>query len=132
MRITKPRNYQYMSNEEKQKWADDMTKQIKVAREKFHAQVEKLVDKAEGGENMEDQTQAVDPITTPENIKALRVEIDAVKQKVKAMADRRPPKGGAELTLSFRALQQAKHWLGEALGELGVELPAQYADKAQM
>ena len=26
--------------------------------------------------------------------------------------------------------QQAKHWLGEALGELGEELPAQYADKA--
>lgn len=79
---------------------------------------------------MDSPNEAVDPITTAPNIKALRVEIDAVKQKVKAMADRRPPKGGAELTLSFRALQQAKHWLGEALGELGEELPAQYADKA--
>lgn len=52
-------------------------------------------------------------------IKALRVEIDATKQKVKRLAEARPEKGGAELTLSFRALQTAKHWLGEVLGEMG-------------
>lgn len=70
---------------------------------------------------------------TPEEleIKALRVEIDAVKQKVKKLADQRPAKGGAELTLSFRSLQQAKHWLGECLGEMGSPLPAVYADKAE-
>lgn len=74
--------------------------------------------------------QAIDPITTKENIKALRVEIDAVTQKVREMADRRPPKGGAELTLSFRSLQMAKMWLGKVLEEMGSELPAEYADKA--
>lgn len=93
-------------------------------------EIKKFIKILRGGEKMDSPNEAVDPITTVPNIKALRVEIDAVKQKVKAMADRRPPKGGAELTLSFRALQQAKHWLGEALGELGEELPAQYADKA--
>lgn len=61
----------------------------------------------------------------------LRKEIDAVKQKVKALVDTRPQKGGAELTLSFRALQTAKHWLGETLGELGQELPKEFADKAE-
>lgn len=65
-----------------------------------------------------------------DEIKALRVEVDAVKQKIKKLADIRPPKGEAELTLSFRSLQQAKHWLGEVLGELGQELPAEFADKA--
>lgn len=67
---------------------------------------------------------------TKENIKALRVEIDALIQKAKSMADSRPEKGGAELTLSFRALQQGKMWLGQALGEMGSELPAEFADKA--
>lgn len=67
---------------------------------------------------------------TVEDIKELRVEIDGLKMIVKSLADQRPQKGGAELTLSFRALQQAKHWLGEVLGELGRELPVEYADKA--
>jgi hypothetical protein len=65
-----------------------------------------------------------------EDIKMLRKEIDAIKQKVRFLSNKRPEKGGAELTLSFRSLQSAKHWLGEVLGELGNELPAEYADKA--
>lgn len=77
-----------------------------------------------------DQVQGVGPIVTVENVKALRVEIDAIKQKVKRLMDRRPARGGAELTLSYRSLQTAKHWLGEVLGELGQELPPEYADKA--
>lgn len=79
---------------------------------------------------MDNQNTAVDPITTKENIKALRVEIDAVTQKVREMANRRPLKGGAELTLSFRSLQMAKMWLGKVLEEMGSELPAEFADKA--
>ena len=75
-------------------------------------------------------SEAVDPITTKENIKSLRVEIDALAQKAREMADRRPPKGGAELTLSFRSLQMAKMWLGKVLEEMGSELPAEFADKA--
>lgn len=75
------------------------------------------------------QDQRAYRVSVPD-IKSLRKEIDAIKNEVKKLADTRPAKGGAELTLSFRALQQAKHWLGEALGELGNELPAEFADKA--
>lgn len=60
---------------------------------------------------------------------AIRKDIDAIMQRVKEIADTRPP-GGAEITLSWRHLQLAKMYLGLALGELGSELPAQYADKA--
>lgn len=81
-----------------------------------------------GGETMETQIGTAN--LSINEIKALRVEIDAVKQKIKKLADMRPPKGGAELTLSFRSLQQAKNWLGEVLGELGQELPPEFADKA--
>lgn len=81
-------------------------------------------------DNQNNQSIASNGITV-ESIKALRKEIDAIKQKVKGLADTRPAKGGAELTLSFRALQTAKHWLGETLGELGQELPKEFADKAE-
>jgi hypothetical protein len=60
-----------------------------------------------------------------------RKEIDVLIQKVKKAAESRPAKGGAEITLSYRALQQGKMWLGQALGELGSELPQQFADKAE-
>lgn len=46
--------------------------------------------------------------------KALRVEIDAVIQKV-----RQSPYKSAERTLAFRSLQQAVMWLGMHLKELG-------------
>jgi len=70
------------------------------------------------------------PESFEERLHALRKGIDAITQKVRAEADKRPEKGGAEITLSFRALQQAKMWLGKALEENGSELPAQFADKA--
>lgn len=66
-----------------------------------------------------------------EDIKMLRRQIDRLIGNVRFLANKRPEKGGAELTLSFRHLQQAKHWLGEVLGELGNPLPAEYADKAE-
>lgn len=86
----------------------------------------------------DDNQQAAGTTTAPaqpdENvqaIKALRVEIDALVQKVKAKADERPAKGGAEFTLSFRALQMAKMWLGKVLEEQGNPFPAELADKAK-
>lgn len=59
-----------------------------------------------------------------------RKAIDARIQAVKAVADQRPDKCGAEITLAFRSLQTAKHWLGEALGIVAGPLPPQFADKA--
>jgi hypothetical protein len=49
--------------------------------------------------------------------KQLRVDIDALVQRLKAA-----PKS-AERTLTFRALQTAKHWLGEDLAVLGAANP---------
>lgn len=66
-----------------------------------------------------------------EEIHALRKEIDAVTQKVRMIVNGRPEKGGAEMTLSFRSLQLAKMWLGKVLEEMGSELPAEFADKAE-
>lgn len=50
-------------------------------------------------------------------LKDFRVRIDALIEEM------RIAKGSAEETLSFRALQQAKHWLGEALREVGAQTP---------
>lgn len=38
---------------------------------------------------------------------------------------------GREIALAYTHLQEAKMWLGQALGMVGSELPAQYADKAE-
>lgn len=62
----------------------------------------------------------------------LRKEIDALIQTVgntKKIPEYLP--SGRELSLSYTHLQEAKMWLGQALGMLGSELPQQYADKAK-
>lgn len=62
----------------------------------------------------------------------LRQEIDALIQKVGLRkADEKMKVAGREMSLSYTHLQEAKMWLGQALGMLGSELPQQYADKAQ-
>lgn len=50
-------------------------------------------------------------------IKNQRVAIDSLIQAIKVT------KESPEETLAWRALQQAKHWLGEALAELGNSNP---------
>ena len=61
-----------------------------------------------------------------------RKEIDAMIQKVSKLKEDEVMKpAGREIALSYTHLQEAKMWLGQALGMLGSELPAQYADKAQ-
>jgi hypothetical protein len=50
--------------------------------------------------------------------KELRLEIEKLKILV-----RTSPYKSAERTLAYRALQQAKHWLGEDLQELGTPYP---------
>lgn len=46
-------------------------------------------------------------------VKKYRVEIDSLIQRLEK------DKSNAEETLAYRALQQAKHWLGESLAILG-------------
>ena len=53
-------------------------------------------------------------------IKALRIGLHTKVQEIDGMiALLERGKGAPELTLAKRALQQSKHWAGEALGELG-------------
>lgn len=52
-----------------------------------------------------------------------RQEISAIIQSVRAEASTRPEKGGPEITLAWRSLQQAKMWLGLALGENDINPP---------
>lgn len=63
------------------------------------------------------------------DIKEKRVQIDACIRAVRGLAtqiDRGP--GGREISLSITKLQEAKMWLGQALGELGTHLPPEYRD----
>jgi hypothetical protein len=46
-----------------------------------------------------------------------RQEISKIIKPVRTEAAARPERGGPEITLAWRSLQQAKMWLGLALGE---------------
>ena len=72
------------------------------------------------------------PEQTPEMlmVKELRVKVDAVMEEVKGKI-KQVPMGQAEMTLSWRNLQQAKMWLGKVLEELGSPFPKELADKAE-
>jgi hypothetical protein len=70
-------------------------------------------------------------VVDQETVKQLRVSIDEVIKASKALADTRPPKGGAEMTLVYRNLQMAKMWCGKVLEEMGSQLPAEFRDEAK-
>lgn len=72
-----------------------------------------------------------DEIMEQENVKDLRVQIDATIKRAKELADTRPPKGGAEMTLVYRNLQMAKMWCGKVLEEMGSQLPEEFRDEAK-
>lgn len=63
------------------------------------------------------------------DIKQMRVQIDACIRRERVLADR-IARGNAdrEVALSITKLQEAKMWLGQALGELGTLLPKEYRD----
>ena len=69
---------------------------------------------------------------TTDSTKALRVSIDACIKEARALAEsvNRGP-AGREVALAITKLQEAKHWAGEALGELGHKLPEEYRDEAK-
>jgi hypothetical protein len=52
-----------------------------------------------------------------------RQEISHVMKPIRAMSQSRPERGGPEITLAWRSLQQAKMWLGLALGENNINPP---------
>lgn len=65
-----------------------------------------------------------------DRLHGLRVDINTAIVDAKKIADehiQRGP-GGRELSLAITNLQQARMWAGEALGELGHKLPAEYRD----
>lgn len=70
--------------------------------------------------------------TTLDNaLKQFRISIDKeikygqVLQESIARGD-----GGREVALAITKLQEAKMWLGQALGEIGHKLPEEYRDEA--
>lgn len=62
-------------------------------------------------------------------IKQQRVQIDACFRHARRLAERiNRGAGGREVALAITHLQEAKMWLGQALGELGTLLPKEYRD----
>lgn len=66
------------------------------------------------------------PQHTEQDVRQLRVDIDALVQRVEGFASSR------ELALVKTKLEEAKMWAGKELGNLGVALPPQYQDSAQL
>lgn len=63
------------------------------------------------------------------DIKEKRVQIDACIRAVRGLATQLGEGAGRrEVSLSITKLQEAKMWLGQALGELGTHLPPEYRD----
>jgi hypothetical protein len=71
------------------------------------------------------------PITKEEaSLHNLRKEIDVLITKVGTLKTQEGFKvAGRETALSYTHLQEAKMWLGQALGMVGSVLPPQFADK---
>ena len=69
----------------------------------------------------------------------VRVQIDACTKYVEFLSDKESDNevakvlskdAGRELALARIKLQEAKMWIGKALGELGSKLPLEYRDEA--
>jgi hypothetical protein len=62
---------------------------------------------------------------TIEDVKQLRRDIDALFTRLESEFG-----GSRELSLVKTKLEEAKMWAGKELGNLGSELPAEFADKS--
>lgn len=70
-------------------------------------------------------------ITLINAMKELRVSINGDIRYAQSLAQEiNRGTGGRELALAITNLQQARMWVGEALGELGHTLPEAYRDEA--
>lgn len=66
-------------------------------------------------------------------VKEGRVSIDGMIKYVERIRQvENQGKGGREFSLAITKLEEAKMWLGKALGALGSELPAEYRDEATL
>ena len=65
------------------------------------------------------------PKATVDEVKKLRVGIDASIQEVKSLA------GSRANSLVVTKLEEAKMWAGKIFEEIGRELPTEYQDKSQ-
>lgn len=65
-----------------------------------------------------------------ETTKKLRVALYQLIDQTKKIQENviRRDKGGREYSLAATKMQEARHWLGEALGQFGNELPEEYRD----
>lgn len=73
---------------------------------------------------------------TLEDVQAkLHDERRAIDERINAVELLKQNEGlraaGREIALSYTHLQEAKMWLGQALGMVGSVLPAEFADKAE-
>ncbi len=64
------------------------------------------------------------PQHTETDVRTLRQDVDALLQRLLTFTPSR------ELALVRTKLEEAKMWAGKELGNLGVQLPPQYADNA--
>lgn len=71
-----------------------------------------------------DPTRAQKNAPIIQEVKAIRVEIDKLAQMASAKYNSDASRE------AVKHLKNAKHWFGEYLAELGLELPAEYADKS--
>lgn len=72
---------------------------------------------------------------TTEEIKALRVEVDALIQKANKLDIEVAPEHYGQFVRMprekvFEHLTEAKMWLGKCLEQMGNKLPAEFADKS--
>ena len=68
-----------------------------------------------------------------EKIKENRVFIDGITKNVEILRGLgNEGKGGREFSLVITKLEEAKMWLGKALGSLGQSLPPEYKDETKV
>lgn len=63
-------------------------------------------------------------------LKELRVALDRVQRNIRSTQQvMTANRGTREVASAYTKLQECRMWLGAALGEVGHELPEEYADK---
>ena len=63
--------------------------------------------------------------------KKIRVAVDQITKSTQGVSDNviKRGKGGREYSLAITKLEEAKMWLGKALGEFGSQLPDEFKDE---
>ncbi len=66
--------------------------------------------------------------------KKIRVAIDQITKSTQGVSDNviKRGNGGREYSLAITKLEEAKMWLGKALGQFGEELPEEFRDEYKL